>query len=330
MTKLVNEKGLVDFGIYPYPIHEINSEDFLLKTPMGKPRSKFIKKLMVNQFFFIGINSPGYMAGLAIADLKYVTNGFFYIYDISNNKLVESTVIKPSSKKIYITSNPEAFDAQFKTGKLVITMKDGEIHAQSKDISVNVKLDLKNRTPLRICSKAGYRGWVYTQKTLPVKAEGDIVIDKKKIDLDPDKTLVLMDWTKGFMRRKTFWHWASTATYLPDGRSFGFNLSCGVNETSFTENFVMVDGNMTKVDMVNFSFDEQDLYKTWHITSYDKKINLLFKGKKDRSEKKNLLLATSNFTQLVGFFEGSVKLDNGETVEIRECPGWAEDHYAKW
>ena len=146
----------------------------------------------------------------------------------------------------------------------------------------------------------------------------------------PEKTLVLMDWTKGFMRRETFWDWVSTATYLPDGRPFGFNLSCGVNETSYTENFIMLDGKRTKVDTVNFSFDDQNLYKTWKITSYDKKVELSFKGKKDRSEKKNLLVAVSNFTQLIGFFEGKLKLDNGEVLEIKGCPGWAEDHYAKW
>lgn len=35
----------------------------------------------------------------------------------------------------------------------------------------------------------------------------------------------------------------------------GLNLSCGVNETSFTENCYWLDGELLKVDSVRFDFD---------------------------------------------------------------------------
>ena len=58
----------------------------------------------------------------------------------------------------------------------------------------------------------------------------------------------LIDWTAGYMRRHTYWNWTATACRLPDGRILGLNLSCGVNETSFTESYFLLDGQMTKVD----------------------------------------------------------------------------------
>jgi hypothetical protein len=44
----------------------------------------------------------------------------------------------------------------------------------------------------------------------------------------------------------------------------------------------------------------------------------------------NACFIKSRFTQLMGTFEGRLKTDQGSIVEISACPGWAEDHYAKW
>jgi hypothetical protein len=142
--------------------------------------------------------------------------------------------------------------------------------------------------------------------------------------------MALMDWTCGYMRRKTCWNWAASAATLPDGRSFGLNLSCGVNETSFTENAFWIDGAMTKVDTVNYLFEAHDLMKPWIITSFDKKIDLTFCPEASRGEKINTGFVASRFNQLIGMFEGTLTTDSGEMIQIKRCPGFTEDHYAKW
>jgi hypothetical protein len=139
-----------------------------------------------------------------------------------------------------------------------------------------------------------------------------------------------MDWTAGFMRRHTFWNWAATAFTLPDGRSFGLNLSCGVNETGFTENAFWLDGILTKVDTVHFDFKSRNLYEPWHIVSYDQKVDLIFYPKAHRGESVNALFVKSKFSQLMGTFSGALRTGGGETIVLEACPGWAEDHYAKW
>jgi len=139
-----------------------------------------------------------------------------------------------------------------------------------------------------------------------------------------------MDWTAGFMRRETFWNWASTAFTLEDGRSFGLNLSCGVNETSFTENAFWLDGKMTRLPAIDFVFDKDDIRNPWRMTSLDKKVDLLFYPDSKRCEKINALFIASRFTQLIGKFDGRVISEEGETISLKGCPGWTEDHYAKW
>jgi hypothetical protein len=33
---------------------------------------------------------------------------------------------------------------------------------------------------------------------------------------------------------------------------------------------------------------------------------------------------------MMGVFNGTLMTDDNTAVKIKNCPGWAEDHYAKW
>jgi hypothetical protein len=209
-------------------------------------------------------------------------------------------------------------------------MAAGKIKASAKDIEISLVVDPSTTAPLRIATRAGYTGWVYTQKTTPIQVSGEVLLKGRRIDIASPTHMGLMDWTAGYMRRQTFWNWAASAATLPDGRSFGMNLACGVNETSFTENAFWIDGEMTPVDMVQFKFDPENFYAPWRVTSRDGKIDLTFTGAQQRSEHINAGLVATKFTQLMGEFEGTLKTGDNTIIKISHCPGWAEDHYAKW
>ena len=329
MNALIKPDGRIDFGIIEKPIHVVNYMDYILETPMGFRVSRITKSLRFNQFNFIGIMGPDIMAGLAVVDLNMVGNGFFYIYDRKNKTLVETKKIAPPFCAS-IKTNPSNMDSRFSFGGLQISFQGNKIKARGKDISLDAELDLNGLNPLRLCTRAGYRGWVYTEKTTPVSISGTMTCKGKSWNLSSPENLALVDWSAGFMRRNTFWNWAAIAATLPCGRCFGLNLASGVNETGFTENAVWIDNTMVKVDTVNFIFDPDDLMKPWKITSYDKKINLEFLPENKRDEKTNALILASRFTQLMGCYSGTITTDLGETIVIPSLPGYAEDHYAKW
>ncbi|HPC46840.1 MAG TPA: DUF2804 domain-containing protein, partial [Deltaproteobacteria bacterium] len=160
--------------------------------------------------------------------------------------------------------------------------------------------------------------------------EGTVSVGGVSHNMASPSCLALVDWTCGYMRRETCWNWASTASQLPDGRLLGFNLSCGVNETSFTENAFWIDGTMTKVDTVNFIYEPDDLTKPWRVVSSDGRVDLSFRPETHRGEKISAFLIASRFTQLVGTFDGTLRTSDGTTVTVTGCPGFAEDHYARW
>jgi len=331
MNRLIDDQGHAKFGIFKTPVDEINYRDYRMTTPMGSGVSSFFKKLLFNQFVFFGLTGPDVIIGIAVVDLKYLSNGFLYIYDRESGDISEANkTIVPVSRKIFISPTPDHVSCGFSFGNLSISMEGTKISAKSKEIEVNLTFDRSRTAPLRICTKAGYRGWVYTEKSSPINVTGEIIFKDRRIEISSPSYMGLMDWTAGYMRRQTFWNWAATAATLADGRSFGMNLSCGVNETSFTENAFWIDGQMTKVDTVAFEFNSENFYDQWQIKSLDEKIDLVFAGRQHREENINAGVVATKFTQLMGLFNGHLKTDTGEVVEIKDCPGWAEDHYAKW
>jgi hypothetical protein len=328
METLINSQGRIDWGIYEEPVQSVNYLDFNLQTPMGLTIPRPLKRILANQFHFVGIMGPEIICGLAVVDLKFLANGFFYLYDRQARRMYEAKALAVSG--VSIRPTPEQPQSTFSWGNLKISIDSSHVSAKGKKISLDLDLDTKGTKPLRICTRAGYRGWVYTQKTSPVGVHGSATIGERRIDLSSPSSRALMDWTCGYMRRKTCWNWAASSTTLPDGRSFGLNLSCGVNETSFTENAFWIDGVMTKVDTVDFIFDGTDLKKPWRIRSFDNKVDLVFHPESSRGEKINAGFIASRFTQFIGVFAGTLKTENAEIIQVKDCPGFAEDHYAKW
>jgi len=329
MNNLIDSKGNVTFGILPTPVNDINYHDYPYKLSSGYQVPAFMRPFFVNQFMFLGISGNDLYIGIAVVDLKYVANAFIYVYDQKTGQLVENKKLT-FSKDIFIDSSPERCHSFLKTKDFIVNTDNGHFFVKTPNIILDVLIDLAKAKPFRLCTRTGYTGWVYTQKTTPIPLTGSLKLNGHPYDINSPDYMALVDWTTGYMRRETFWNWAAITTVLNDGRQMGMNLSCGVNETSFTENFFVIDNLMTKVDMVQFNYDSNDLYKPWTIQSNDKRVLLSFEADCHRSENINAWLVASRFTQLMGRFSGHFQTENGEVVYINNCPGWAEDHFARW
>lgn len=326
MNCLVTPDGRIDFGIIGDPVENVNYKDYHLESPMGRVKSRLFKTLRFHQFVFIGIIGPEIYSGLAIVDVKYLSNGFFYVYDRASQSLHETTVLSlPHCARI--GTNPSCPDACLSTRKLTLTIRNGLIQAKGQDMSIDARIDLAQTDPLRLCTRTGYRGWTYTEKTAPVPISGTLNSRGKTWDLS--QTLALTDWTCGFMRRNTFWNWASSACVLPDGKRLGLNLSSGVNETAFTENAFWIDNERIKVDTVNFAFNSGNLMNPWKIRSFDGKVDLEFIPETKREDCVKAFFVASRFTQLMGQFSGTLTTDSNERITLCNVPGFTEDHYAK-
>ncbi|SEA21452.1 DUF2804 domain-containing protein [Alkalimonas amylolytica] len=335
-AQLISTTGQPEFGYFPDGVETINYLDYDLRNAMDKRLGAFAKRFKFNQFQFIGFTSPALLLGVAIVDLKWVSNAFVYCYDVQTQQFEEFSFIQPLARNTRIDTQPGQGKAFFRKGANYLSIDASSqpgrrlVEVQLKQLRLTACIDENTAyQPLALCTRAGYQGWVFTQKAAALNCSGQLNWRNRPYDLQALKTLACVDWTAGYMRRETFWNWGSLSCFLPDGRRLGFNSAAGVNETGFTENVLWLDGRFIKIDMVDFQFDRYDPNKAWSMTSNDGIIRLQFEPQGLRQEKINAGLIASNFTQHFGRYYGEVHLPD-EVIPLEGAWGFSEDHYAKW
>lgn len=335
--KLIGSNGRPRYGVLTEPVSDINYLDFDLRTNMNRPRSRLARRSAFNQFQFVGLLSPELIVGCAIVDLGLVSNAFAYFYDVKTDQYMERSFLRPFGFGTRMQTSPDSGRCTFGAGR-----NRFEISACARDHSrrINVELASGERIdvtlfersgfePLRVCSRAGFAGWVYTQKAAGLQVEGSVSCFGRRREMS-GSVYGTCDWSAGFMRRETFWNWACLAGVAEAGREVGLNLAAGVNETGVTENGFWVDQCFTKVDMVDFRFERDAPMQPWSMQSADGRVQLRFQPVGKRSERIHAGLIASNFNQMFGFYDGVLVPRSGPPVQLSGVPGFAEDHYAKW
>jgi hypothetical protein len=118
---------------------------------------------------------------------------------------------------------------------------------------------------------------------------------------------------------------------LPDGRTIGLNLGCGFGDLSAaTENCLVLDGKVHKLDMVKFGYKTGDYMQTWKFTDNEKRLDLDFVPFKERLATTNFGIIFSEVHQMFGRYSGTVVTDEGNLVEVHDLVGFAEEHQARW
>lgn len=331
--KLIDERGQVTPGVLPQAVAEVNYLDYDLRNVMDRRRSRLARRWRFNQFQFIGVMARDWVFGAAVADLKLIANGFFYLYDFTSGALLEHSSLQPLARGTHIEPRPEDGAAHYRKGGVDMRiLADG--HSRQLTITapgdIRILLDLQqDEDPLRLVSRAGYNGWAFTRKSAGLPVDGEVRWGDRVWRCD-EQCRGSIGWSCGFMRRETAWNWACLAGRLGDGRSLGLNLAAGVNETGVTENALWLDGRCIRLGLADFRFDRYRPETPWRVTTSDGRVDLHFVPAGVRRERLNALVLASNFRQFAGTFEGVVVDDQGRELAVTGLRGLMEDHYARW
>ena len=126
-------------------------------------------------------------------------------------------------------------------------------------------------------------------------------------------------------------NWASASAYLPDGRAIGLNLGMGFGDTSAaTENAIILDGRIHKLDQVKFQYNSTNYMKPWKFQDNQGRLKLEFVPFTERVATTNLVIIQSEVHQMFGRYSGTLVLDDGTSLEVKDLIGFAEEHLAKW
>ena len=339
MHRLIDSAGDARFGIFTEPIDEVNYRDFELLSPFGKRVGRLRRHFAFNQFQFLGALSEQLVFGCAMADIKYVGTAFVYCYEPATRRFAEHSFQQPLARGMRFDQFPETGTSVFDAAGNRIEMTARTQPRQRRlvaELRSGVAIDAvfseedPPLQPMFICTPAGATGWVYARKTAGHALSGTLRWEGRTFDLAAIGARGHHDWSAGYMRRHTFWNWGCLAGRTADGRVAGMNVSCGVNETSFTENCFWIDGRLHKVDTVFFEYDRRDLMRPWRLSSFDGRLQLAFRPEGRHSESINAWIVASNFNQLVGRYDGWMETAAGERIAISNMLGYAETFAKLW
>ncbi|MEL7326242.1 MAG: DUF2804 domain-containing protein [Pseudomonadota bacterium] len=330
LNPFIQANGLPQFGHLASIPESLQLDAFQYLNEMDLPASRWRKRFDYKQFQFVSIVTDKYIIGVAIADIRYLASGFCYVFDTETHELVEQQWLKPFNMGYQTQPSSWNSQAYLASDTIQFNIENGLWHIQLSTDLIQADLRLTpepESLPLMLCTPTAYSGWTYTQKHNALAIQGQMSVKGQPQDLS--NAVAGYDFSAGYMRRETSWRWASI-NHRREDKSIGLNLAAGVNETGNCENVIWIDGERHLMPPVHFEFSRMHQEASWRITSQDKRIDLIFKPKNQRSEKKNFWFLKSNFRQFVGYFSGYLIDDNGIKHELDEVMGLTEDHYAKW
>ncbi|WP_028629727.1 DUF2804 domain-containing protein [Metapseudomonas resinovorans] len=338
MDKLIQADGRPHYGIFPAAPGVINYRDFDFRSPMGRRRGALAKWRRFHQFQYFGLLSNELIGGCALADLSLAGVGFVYLFHPASGRMIERQFKLPLGMGTSFSQTPDEGVCELRQGRNLLRLENRGDTGEKRllvELDDGTRIDARFSErepafqPMCICTPTAVDGWVYAQKVAGVTCRGQVNSVLGNFDLGQIGAYAHHDWSAGYMRPETHWNWACLSG-LADGLRVGLNLSCGVNETSFTENCFWLDGELLKVDSVRFAFDRDQPLKAWTIASHDGQVALTFEGAGLHQERLNLGFIASNFKQVFGCFSGTLRPIGRPPVRIERMWGFVEDQYVKW
>ncbi len=336
---VIKPNGQPRFGVFPETPSVINWDDFDYRTPMGRKQNRLRNRLDRKQFQYIGVVSDELLVGCALADLSFLGVAFVYTYEPATKRLDEFSIKVPLARGFDLTNRPL-------DGTSVVNAKGARIRidAQPEPRSLGLEIELPSglkadvkfslqrpfqTQPMAVLTQTGKTGWVFTEKIAGVTAEGSVSGSFGTKDLATIGACAHYDYTIGYMRRETFWNWACFSGRAA-GHVVGLNLSCGVNETSYSENCIWIDGQLIAVGPAHFEYNRANpAQDQWTVKTADGVVDLTFEPEGAHEEHLNVGLIASNFVQVFGKFSGVFRPTGGDEIEIRDLYGFCEDQYMK-
>ncbi len=334
---LLDKQGrLAQVGWMRQPLLDCNLEDARFYT------LRSVQFLRLKRWDYYAIFTPRRFFSATIADLGYAGNIFVYTLDFESKNLHEEGLVIPLSRGIALPRNSTSGVSAFQNKKARLLFR---AEVDFRHISVNwpgfhngrgIQAEITLHCPpqhesMTIVIPIGEKCFYYNRKINCLPAEGDLRYGDVHETLLPTECVGSLDWGRGVWEYRSFWNWASASGFLPDGRTIGLNLGCGFGDTSAaTENCLVLNGRIHKLDEVRFFYNAEDYTQTWEFNDNQGRLELTFVPFKERLARTDLGIIFSEVHQMFGCYSGRVVADDGEVIRLEGLIGFAEEHRARW
>ena len=304
--------------------------------------------MRIKEWDYYLIYNDRYGVALTLDDNSYM--GLISISFLDFEKRTEKTTspmtILPMGKTCFPSSS-ETGDVSLEKKNMKMSFRhegnkrilDGEIKKFDKGLPIRVHFELTDEpedsmviaTPFPEKKTAFY----YNQKIIGMRAEGRAEYAGQIYEFRPENSYGLLDWGRGVWTYENTWYW-SAAMGQVRGADFGFNLGYGFGDTSAaTENMLFYKGKAHKLSDVAFVIPgeaegKEEYLKPWKFISPDGRLKLDFTPILDRAACTSVGIILSDQHQVFGYFDGTVRLDDGTELSVEHLLGFAEKVRNKW
>lgn len=177
---------------------------------------------------------------------------------------------------------------------------------------------------------AGVGEFFYENKIFGMPATGSVTLDEQTYTLPAGNAWAIYDWGRGIWPHESQWFWGQAAGKVGQ-RRVAINLGHGYGDDSRgTCNAILVDGRLHKLDIVDCKFNPLDRMQPWQFTSNDDRLSLDFRPIYQQHSKQNLGLISAELFKIHGRYSGTLILDDGTRLEVKDLLGFAEHMQQRW
>lgn len=277
------------------------------------------------------------LVGAAIVRLGYAANAFAFAYDRAAGKMMAdfSGTTAPFAATVGDTGR-EGCLARFRWVGAELSFERGpserdyrlEVHAP--DLRISARLSTEGVPPAigAVVSIPGPPEDLFnaTEKLVLLPAVGEVIASGKHYSLDGG--LGGLDFTFGFLARKTAWRWAFALGRARSAERVGINLVQGF--VGPAECAVWVDGELYPVSGGIVTYDERSPLAPWQVRTEGGELDLRFEPGALHAEQHDFRVVASRFIQPAGSFSGTIRLPGRAPLELDRVLGVAEDQEVTW
>lgn len=302
---------------------------------------RLFQRFRLKRWDYYALFTPQRFFSATIASLGYAANVFVYTLEYRTGELHEEGLILPDWT-VRLPRNSTSGETIYESKQAHLRFK---VEPGQRKVLVDwpafhdgrgIRADLVLRCPpehesMNIVIPIENKRFYYNRKINCLPAEGLVHYGNLRQVINPRESLGSLDWGRGVWAYKSYWNWASASGFLADKRPIGLNLGCGFGDTSAaTEDALILDGKIHKLDSVLITYDQKDYIKPWRFVDSQGRLDLTFIPFKERIARSNLGIIVSEVHQMFGRYTGTVIADEGEEISIDGLIGFAEEHQAKW
>jgi len=335
--KLLDNKGhLTEAGYATSLVKEYHRKDIKASSLRIKEWDYY---LIYNEHFGIALtlDDNSYMSMLSASFLDFETPSEITVSPIGILPMGK-TNLPPSSKegisKLTIGKSTFTFTAKDGVRHLVCHLENFK-NNQPFDCDITLTDEPQDSMVIATPFPEKATAFYYNQKIVGMRATGTVRFADQCYTFSPEDSFGLLDWGRGVWTYNNTWYWGA-GHGLVDGHVVGFNIGYGFGDTSAaSENMIFVDGIAHKFEKISFHIPKtadgkDDFMRPWTFTSSDKRFEMNFTPILDRASRTSVAIIESDQHQVFGKFNGTMVLDDGTILELKDFLGFAEKVKNRW